>query len=555
MQCDPWFHFGSLSAGGENHSHEELRMLKTLRWKAILYGAIAVFAILLLVPSVTSQLPPWWSKILPSEKVHLGLDLQGGMYLLLTVEGEKAVESYIEQIKNNLRDELKDQGIPVGKLEREKDRIVLEFSGAKEKVDNLLGTRFTMLRELSSSGEGGIWKVQMLLDSKEIDTVKRRAIDQALEIIRNRIDQFGVSEPEITLQGTDQILVQLPGIRDPQRAINLIGQTALLEFKLVDEEGNIEEALKGNIPPGDVILYEKSVDRQTGAVRKIPLLLKERTLMTGEFIKDARVALDSQFHEPYVAMEFTDVGARLFEQITAANVKKRLAIILDNNVYSAPVIQERIAGGRAQITGRFTTDQAKDLAVVLRSGALPAPVKILEQRTVGPSLGQDSIHKGIISVLLSGIVVAIFMVIYYQYSGLIADSALILNVILTMAVLALFRATLTLPGIAGLVLTIGMAVDSNILINERIKEELRIGKTIRMAIDQGYHRAFTAIFDSHVAALISGVILYQFGTGPVKGFAVTLCIGLLANLFTAVFVTRVIYDFITLKFAIKRLSI
>ena len=555
MQCDPWFHFGSLSAGGENHSHEELRMLKTLRWKAILYGAIAVFAILLLVPSVTSQLPPWWSKILPSEKVHLGLDLQGGMYLLLTVEGEKAVESYIEQIKNNLRDELKDQGIPVGKLEREKDRIVLEFSGAKEKVDNLLGTRFTMLRELSSSGEGGIWKVQMLLDSKEIDTVKRRAIDQALEIIRNRIDQFGVSEPEITLQGTDQILVQLPGIRDPQRAINLIGQTALLEFKLVDEEGNIEEALKGNIPPGDVILYEKSVDRQTGAVRKIPLLLKERTLMTGEFIKDARVALDSQFHEPYVAMEFTDVGARLFEQITAANVKKRLAIILDNNVYSAPVIQERIAGGRAQITGRFTTDQAKDLAVVLRSGALPAPVKILEQRTVGPSLGQDSIHKGIISVLLSGIVVAIFMVVYYQYSGLIADSALILNVILTMAVLALFRATLTLPGIAGLVLTIGMAVDSNILINERIKEELRIGKTIRMAIDQGYHRAFTAIFDSHVAALISGVILYQFGTGPVKGFAVTLCIGLLANLFTAVFVTRVIYDFITLKFAIKRLSI
>jgi preprotein translocase subunit SecD len=530
-------------------------MVKNLRWKAIFYGAIAVFAILLLVPTVTSQLPSWWSNVLPSEKVHLGLDLQGGMYLLLTVEGEKAVESYVEQIKNNLRDELKDQGIPVGRLEREKDRIVIEFSGAKEKVDNLLGTRFTLLRELSSSGEGGIWKVQMVLDTKEVDSVKKRAIDQALEIIRNRIDQFGVSEPEITLQGTDQILVQLPGIRDPQRAINLIGQTALLEFKLLDEEGNVEEALKGNIPPGDNILYERSADPQTGAVRKIPFLLKEKTLMTGEFIKDARVSLDSQFHEPYVSLEFTDVGARLFEQITAANVKKRLAIILDNNVYSAPVIQERIAGGRAQITGRFTTEQAKDLAVVLRSGALPAPVKILEQRTVGPSLGQDSIHKGIISIVLSGIVVAIFMVIYYQYSGLVADSALILNVILTLATLALFRATLTLPGIAGLVLTIGMAVDSNILINERIKEELRIGKTIRLAIDQGYHRAFTAIFDSHVAALISGVILYEFGTGPVKGFAVTLCVGLLANLFTAVFVTRLIYDYITLKFAIKRLSI
>jgi preprotein translocase subunit SecD len=554
VQRDPWFHFVSLPAGRDNH-HEELRMGKSLRWKAILFGAIAVFAILLLVPSVTSQLPPWWSKILPSEKVHLGLDLQGGMYLLLTVEGEKAVEGYVEQIKNNLRDELKDRGIPVGKLETEKDRIVLEFSGAKEKVDNLLGTRFTMLRQLSSSEEGGIWKVQMILDSKETDLVKKRAIDQALEIIRNRIDQFGVSEPEITLQGTDQILVQLPGIRDPQRAINLIGQTALLEFKLVDEEGNVEEALKGNIPPGDMILYQRSVDPETGAVRKIPFLLKEKTLMTGEFIKDARVGLDSQFHEPYVTMEFTDVGARLFEQITAANVKKRLAIILDNNVYSAPVIQERIAGGRAQITGRFTTEQARDLAVVLRSGALPAPVKILEQRTVGPSLGQDSIHEGLVSTLISAALVILFMVVYYKFSGLIADVALVLNIIITLAVLALFRATLTLPGIAGLVLSVGMAVDANILIHERIKEELRFGKTARAAIDQGYHRAFSAIIDSNLTTLISGIILYEFGTGPVKGFAVTLSIGILANLFTAVYVTRVIFDYVTLRPGVKTLSI
>jgi preprotein translocase subunit SecD len=532
-------------------------MLRSLVWKMLLYGVIAIFAILLLMPTVTSNLPQWWSKILPSEKIHLGLDLQGGMYLLLGVQGDKAVESYMEQIKNNLRDDLKERGIPVGKLETEKTgRIVLEFSGVKDKVDNLLSQRFTMLRELSSSGgEGGIWKYQLVLDSKEIAEIGRRAIEQALEIIRNRIDQFGVSEPEITLRGTEQILVQLPGIKDPERAINLIGQTALLEFKLLDEEGNIEEALKGSTPPGNIILYQKSVDPQTGGVKRVPYLLKEKTLMTGEFIRDARVALDSQFHEPYVAIEFTDVGAKLFEQITAANVKKRLAIILDNNVISAPVIQEKIAGGRAQITGRFDTKEASDLAIALRSGALPAPVKILEQRTVGPSLGQDSIHKGIVSIVLSGIVVAAFMVIYYRYSGLIADSALILNVILTFATLALFRATLTLPGIAGLVLTIGMAVDSNILINERIKEELRIGKTIRLAIDQGYHRAFTAIFDSHIAALISGVILYQFGSGPVKGFAVTLCIGLLANLFTAVFVTRVIYDYITLKFSIKRLSI
>ena len=541
----------------EKYYNEGLCMLKALKWKFLLYGAITAFCILLLMPTVTSELPQWWSKIFPSEKIHLGLDLQGGMYLLLGVQGDKAVESYMEQIKNNLRDDLKERSIPVGKLETEKTgRIVLEFSGAKEKVDNLLSQRFTMLRELSSSGgEGGIWKYQLVLDSKETAEIEKRAIEQALEIIRNRIDQFGVSEPEITLQGTDQILVQLPGIKDPQRAINLIGQTALLEFKLLDEEGNAEEALKGDIPPGDIILYQRSADPQTGAVRKIPYLLKEKTLMTGEFIKDARVALDSQFHEPYVAIEFTDVGAKLFEQITAANVKKRLAIILDNNVISAPVIQERIAGGRAQITGRFDTKEASDLAIALRSGALPAPVKILEQRTVGPSLGQDSIHKGIVSTLISAVLVVLFMVVYYKFSGVIADVALVLNIIMTLAVLALFRATLTLPGIAGLVLSVGMAVDANILIHERIKEELRFGKTIRAAIDQGYHRAFSAIIDSNLTTLISGIILYQFGTGPVKGFAVTLSIGILANIFTAVYITRVIFDYVTLRPGVKTLSI
>jgi preprotein translocase subunit SecD len=254
-------------------------------------------------------------------------------------------------------------------------------------------------------------------------------------------------------------------------------------------------------------------------------------------------------------MEFTDVGAKLFEQITGANVKKRLAIILDKNVYSAPVIQERIAGGRAQITGRFTPEEANDLALVLRSGSLPAPVKILEQRTVGPSLGEDSIRKGMISIIAAAIVIVLFMVVYYKATGVIADVALILNVVLTLAALAILRATLTLPGIAGLVLSIGMAVDANILVHERIKEELRWGKTIRAAIDQGYHRAFITIIDSNVTTLIAGLFLYQFGTGPVKGFAVTLCIGILANIFTAVYVTRLIFDFVTLRPGVKKLSI
>lgn len=532
-------------------------MLRNLKWRFILYAAVILFAVLLVLPTLTDQLPRWYGKIIPSEKIHLGLDLQGGMHLILEVEAEKAVESYVERIRSSLREDLKGNGIPFGKLEREgTNRIVLEVSGEKTKWEKILSQRYSMMPELSSTPqEKGIWKVALVLDSRQAEQVKKNAIEQALETIRNRIDQFGVSEPEITLQGTDRILIQLPGIKDPQRAINLIGRTAFLEFKLVDEEGDIDAALKGNIPEGDIILYQRSVDPKTGGVRKIPFLLKERTLMTGEYLKDARVAIERQFSEPYVALEFDDVGGKLFEQITGSNVKKRLAIILDDNVYSAPVIQERIPGGRAQITGRFDMKEASDLAIVLRAGALPAPVKIIEERTVGPSLGQDSIRQGFISIIFSAILIVLFMIFYYRLSGVIADIALILNVLLVFAVLSIFRATLTLPGIAGLVLSVGMAVDANILVHERIKEELRWGKTTRAAIDHGYHRAFTTIIDSNLTTVIAALFLYQFGTGPVKGFAVTLFWGIVANIFTAVFVTRWMFDYLTLKLNVKRLSI
>jgi preprotein translocase subunit SecD len=532
--------------------------LRSLKWKLGFYTAICLFAVLILVPAVTTKLPPWWSKILPSEKIRLGLDLQGGMYVLLEVEAQKAVESYLEQIKSTLQDDLREQAIPVTLLETEKTgQIVLEFSGSKDKVDRILSEEgLSMMRELSATTlSGGNWRVVLVPDSKQVEQIRKNAVDQALEIMRNRIDQFGVTGPEIARQGTNQILVQLPGIRDPERAISLIGKTALLEFKLVDEEGNLDEALRGHTPEGDILLYQRTVDPQTGAVLKIPYLLKERTLMTGTYIRDARVAINPQFNEPYVTIQFADSGAKLFEQITASNVGKRLAIILDNNVISAPVIQEKIAGGRAQITGRFSMNEASDLAIALRSGALPAPVKVIEQRTVGPSLGQDSIRQGIISTLISAVLVVLFMILYYKFSGVVADIALVLNIILTLAALALFRATLTLPGIAGLVLSVGMAVDANILIHERIKEELRTRKTIRAAIDQGYNRAFSAIVDSNLTTLISGIILYEFGTGPVKGFAVTLSIGILANIFTAVYVTRVVFDLYTLKTKAKRLSI
>ena len=532
-------------------------MLRNLKWRLIVYAAVTVFAVLLFLPTLTPELPAWFYKIIPTEKVHLGLDLQGGMHLILEVQAEKAIESYVERVKNNLRDDLRDKAVPVGKLEREKDnQIVLEVSGEKGKWEKILSQRYGFMQELSSTAlDKGIWRVVLVLDSRQAEQERKGAIDKALETIRNRIDQFGVAEPEITLQGTDRILIQLPGIKDPQRAIDLIGKTALLEFKLVDEEGNLDEALKGNAPEGSRLLFQRQVDPKTGGVKKTPFLLKEKTLMTGEVLKDARVTLDTQFNEPYVALEFDDIGAKLFEQITGANVKKRLAIILDDNVYSAPVIQERIGGGRAQITGRFDMKEAGDLAIVLRAGALPAPVKILEQRSVGPSLGQDSIRKGIISTLISAAMVALFMIFYYRVSGAIADIALILNILFVMGTLAIFRATLTLPGIAGLVLSIGMAVDANILIHERIKEELRWGKTVRAAIDEGYRRAFITILDSNLTTLFAALFLYQFGTGPVKGFAVTLSIGLLANIFTAVYVTRWVFDFLTLKIKVKKLSI
>jgi preprotein translocase subunit SecD len=396
---------------------------------------------------------------------------------------------------------------------------------------------------------------QLVLDPKAKIQIMKMAVEQALETIRNRIDQFGVSEPDIRPQEGNRLLIQLPGIKDPKRAIALIGKTALLEFKLVDEENSVQEALKGNIPPGDEILYQVSVDRETGHERKTPFLLKKRTALTGEYLTDARVQIDSRYNEPYVSISFDARGARLFEQVTGQNIKKRLAIVLDGKVNSAPVIQDKISGGKAQITGRYTTDEARDLAIVLRAGALPAPVKIIEERTVGPSLGKDSIQKGFKSMLIGGIVVILFMIIYYGLSGLIADLALLLNILFIMAGLAFFSATLTLPGIAGIILTIGMSVDANVLIFERIREEVRLGKTPRTAIESGYSKALVTILDAQLTTLIVALVLFQFGTGPVRGFAVTLSIGIVASLFTAIFLTRIIFDYLYVKRNVKRLSI
>jgi len=404
----------------------------------------------------------------------------------------------------------------------------------------------SVFRELGvfdvKEADQGAGRAVLALKPKEVASLRELSVRQGLETIRNRVDQFGVAEPSIQQQGDNRILVQLPGVQDPARAKALIGKTALLEFKMLDERADPEAAVRGSVPEGDELLYQKRIDKESGQERKTPFVVQKKTLLTGRDLSTARVSIDQNTSEPYVSVEFNAAGAKAFGDLTEANVGKRLAIILDGNIHSAPVIRERIPSGRAQITGGFTTQEATDLAIVLRAGALPAPVTVLEERTVGPSLGADSIRKGLWSTVTAALAVIVFMLIYYRLSGLIADVALALNLLILMAAMAGFHATLTLPGIAGVVLTIGMAVDTNILIFERIREELRGGKTVRASIDAGFSRAFRTVIDTHVTVLVSAAILYQFGTGPVKGFAVSLAIGILASLFTAVFFTRLIFD-------------
>ena len=525
--------------------------MKNLSWRLVTVIVVIFTAIIYVLPTIK---PTLW----PHKKINLGLDLQGGMHLVLEVDTEKALESTIERISQEIRSFLKKERIRHKGINRiEGTRIAIKMEGQNniDQFEKLLDKEFKGLRILSKSIDGETFTMLVDLPDSETDNIKKLATEQALETIRNRIDQFGVSEPDIRQQGEKRILIQLPGIKDTKRAKDLIGRTALLEFKLVDETHDLDAALKGNVPPGIEVLYEAKEDPETRRIIKIPHLIKKRTLLTGAHLTDARVQIDSQYNEPYVSITFDKKGGRDFARITEANVKKRLAIVLDNKVYSAPVIQEKITGGEARITGNFTTEEARDLAIVLRAGALPAPVHVLEERTVGPSLGSDSIRKGIISMCFGGILVILFMVIYYKGSGVVADFALILNIILIAAGLAGFQATLTLPGIAGIILTIGMAVDANVLIFERIREEMNLGKTPRAAVDAGYNRATLTILDANVTTLIAALVLFQFGTGPVKGFAVTLSLGVLSSLFTALILSRLIFDYYLIKRRIKSLSI
>jgi preprotein translocase subunit SecD len=368
------------------------------------------------------------------------------------------------------------------------------------------------------------------------------AVDRALEILRNRVDSLGVAEPILQREGDRYVVIQLPGLKDPERAEGIIGQTAQLNFMVVSEQAKVSDMVDENgntvaskVPAEIVVLNSKGNDGR--------LALEKRVLLTGDALEDAKVDFgQSQFGQPVIAFTMTPEGAKRFAELTSENVGRRLAIVLDGVVQSAPVIKGRIGGGRGIIEGSFTAEEAKDLALVLRSGALPAPLKIINRYVVGPSLGADTIRKGLLSALYGTLAVLVYMAFYYRVSGLIADVALMFNLLFLMGALAALHATLTLPGIAGIVLTMGMSVDSNVIIFERIREELKAGKTVRAAIDAGYSHAFWTVFDSHITSLITALVLFQFGTGPIKGFAVTLSLGVSISLFTALVVSKAVFD-------------
>ncbi len=534
--------------------------MKKLRGRLFLLFVVTVVSAILALPSfpgLFQSLPDGVKRVLSHRGLSLGLDLQGGIHLVLEVEEERAVEIAVDRIRKAVEDLLKDKAIMVEGVRREGSKVIvitLQQEADGEKVRTLLDEAFPNFESQNPSGTRLVYELR----SPEVDRIKTSAINQALETLRNRIDEFGVAEPLIQRLGLNQIAIQLPGVKDPQRAKDLIQETALLEFKLLEEskaaldlppqvekgqEDTVRKTLEGKIPEGAEILFQTAISEPDGRAYSIPYLVKKDAVLIGDVLQDARVTI-GDFNEPIVSITFDSKGAREFDELTAANIGKRMAVVLDGKVYSAPVIRDRISGGRAIIEGTFTTAEANDLAVVLRAGALPAPLKTLQDLTVGPSLGQDSIEKGLRTTIIAGTLVLIFMIVYYRLSGLIANMAVFLNLICLLGALSALNATLTLPGIAGIILTIGMGVDSNVLIFERIREELRQGRPVRLAVDSGYNKAFLTIVDSHVTTLITGLALFLFGTGPIKGFAVTLCLGIAINLFTALVGTKVVFDFL-----------
>lgn len=475
-----------------------------------------------------------------TKQVKLGLDLQGGISITLKVDIDKVIEREYQNIGKDIEKLLKTKNIDVLSIKADKDKLILSLLDPT-KLDtaiNILKERYPQINIDSENGN-----LVITFKDFELNRIKTATMKQTVETLKNRIDQFGTLSPNIAQKGKDRVLVELPGVVDPERAKTIIGKTAQLEFKEVVKSALSKEELLKDFPnglPEDLEILEGQEEVINGQKVKEYFLLKKIPVITGAMLKDARASID-QTGKPAVNFELTSEGAEIFGEATANMIGKRLAIVLDGKVMSAPVIRSRITSS-GQITGNFTTEEANDLAVILRAGALPAPVEIIEETVIGPTLGRDSIDKTINAGIVAFIGVGIFMILRYAISGFISIIALVFNLLLLWTTMLIFDITLTLPGIAGIILNIGMAVDGNVIIFERIKEELRAGKTLRVAINEGFNRAFSAIVDSQLTTLIAALALFEFGTGPLKGFAATLSIGTIITIYTAVFFTKLLLD-------------
>lgn len=512
-------------------------MLQFPTWKRILVAVICALGVLYAVPNLldtntAAKFEAWTPSWGPGRQVNLGLDLRGGAYLLLEVETDIVVRERLEAVVDTVRGTLNDSKIgykpPPHVVGRDAVSFAILDVARTEEVRRLLGAVDSGLA--IEAGEGGAFTLK--LSETEIAQMRRNALQQSIEIVRRRIDETGTKEPLIQRQGDDRILLQLPGEDNPDRVKDLIGQTAKLTFRFVDDSVPVEEALKGKIPPGSELL--PSAERYASHY-----LVKKRVMVSGENLVDAQPSFDEN-SQPAVSFRFDTLGARKFGKATQENVGKLFAIVLDNKVISAPRIRTAILGGSGIITGSFTTESARDLALLLRAGALPAPVSVIEERTVGPGLGHDSIEAGKIASIVGFIMVIGFMIAAYGLFGVFASVALVFNVSLILGILTMLQATLTLPGIAGIVLTMGMAVDANVLIFERMREEVRNGRSILSAVHAGHDRAMVTIIDSNLTTLVPAMLLYTFGSGPIKGFAVTLSVGLITSMFTAIMLTHLI---------------
>jgi|SRR5580658_433094 preprotein translocase subunit SecD len=509
-------------------------MLRFQPWKTWTVIIVCLLGVLLALPnavptSVLDALPSW----VPAHKVSLGLDLQGGSHLLYEVDMSAVAKDRMESTLEGVRTELLKAKIGYTALTVEGDHIALTLREPGD-VDRVAPVLKQVDPELQLQPPTSSGPMAIAYSPQALETRKRSIIDQSIEIIRRRIDETGTKEPTIIAEGADRVLVQLPGIDDPERVKAIIGKTAKMTFRLVDTTASLEDAKRGKLPPGDEYLpYDPSNEL---AAARGGVVVKKRITVDGGNLVDAQSTF--QDNQPVISIKFDSIGGRRFGDMTKDNVGKPFAIVLDNKVLSDPVIREPIPGGSGVISGSFTVKSATDLALLLRAGALPAPLKIIEERTVGPDLGADSIRAGTIASVIAMILVTLFMIAFYGLFGLYADIALVFNVAILLGALSLLGATLTLPGIAGMALTMGMAVDANVLVNERIREEIRNGRTMLSAIDNGFTKAYATITDANVTHFIAGAFLFFLGAGPVKGFAVTLCLGIATSLFTTMMVTR-----------------